>query len=133
MENLVQMNYFANSNPIGTGTNFPFGILWNPDQQGRYTLLAQAIDRTGSATWSRPVTVTIGPSFAVGGPIALTGGELLLFYDAIPLKTAFYLGASETADFSTNVLLAPVAIPGVFVDEGASSLKQRFYAIVPGP
>jgi plastocyanin len=83
-ENLLQIDYFANSILMGTATNAPFGIGWVPNKGGSYVLIARATDRQGAVAWSQPVNVIEGPTFGVYGSRLLPTGELLFYYNSAP-------------------------------------------------
>jgi hypothetical protein len=139
---LARIEYFANSDLIGTVTNSPYEIWWGPTLQVEYVLMAKATDRQGRVTWSPPVSVVGGPQFGVWGPRLLPTGEMLFFYHAVPEQMAGCLSASDSPSFPenvcfssnyTNVHLFDVSLPGVFVDESVrgGAVPRRFYAVVP--
>jgi len=141
---IAQIEYFADSDLIGTATNWPFAIQWlRWFQHGRYSVVAKAMDRQGSVTWSQPINVIEGSDFNIWGPRLLPTGELLFFYNAIPSGTAGYLAESDRPSFLrdicspityTNWSLGEVSFPGVFVDESVrgGAAQMRFYGIVAG-
>ncbi len=144
-EDLAQIEYFANSNLIGTATNSPYGVGWRPAQQDQYTFVAKATDRQGGVTWSQPVNVTGrgGSPFYVWGPRLLPTGEMLFFYNAVSTAIPGYLASSDSPRFPYNVCSANnytnsnlgwVRQPGVFVDESVrgGAVQRRFYAVIPG-
>lgn len=140
-EDLAQIEYFANSDLIGTATNSPYGVWWNPAQQGQHMLVAKATDRQGRVTWSQPVNVTRGRGFDIWGPRLLPTGEMLFFYNAVPTQTSGYIVASDSPIFTNNVCssynymnLGAVSLPGVFVDESVrgAAVLRRFYTVIPG-
>jgi hypothetical protein len=79
------------------------GVQWSSGPpQGQYVLVAKAIDRQGGVSWSAPVNVMIGPTFAVWGARRLPTGEALFFYNAIALK-ADVMSFLRTTHFSPPI------------------------------
>jgi len=135
MDNITQMQYFAGTNLIGIGTagaNLPFSpqyaAAWSNLPQGQYALVAKAIDNAGVVTSSQPVTITIVPYYAVWGARRLPTGEMLFFYDAIPVQNMLVEGF-DNLWLTRTVLGAYVRSPGVFVDETVrqAPVASRFY------
>lgn len=130
-ENVVAMDYFANSQLIGTATNAPFTLHWLP-ANGDYALTAKASTLGGTVTWSDPVHVTVvGYNWQVWGASVLPTGEFLFHY--VSHATGYTLGL-WTSDFalSTNrSLLTDVYTQGVYVDETVRGqrVSQRYYWI----
>jgi probable HAF family extracellular repeat protein len=57
---ITRVEFYADGVLIGAQTSVPYAILWSGITPNRtYTLTARAIDNTGAATVSAPVTVTI--------------------------------------------------------------------------
>ncbi len=139
-ENLEQIQFFANSDFIGSATNAPFAVMWDAPQ-GHYVLLAKAIDRQGGITWSLPVNVTVGGLFQISGARLLPTGEMLFFYNAISYQTSGYISASDGPVFTNNacflynyLYLGRADCPGVFVDESVrgGGVQRRFYKVIHG-
>jgi hypothetical protein len=51
---VVQVTYFANDQEIGQAFQAPFLISWSPPLAGNYTLMAEAVDDTGTRNRSNP-------------------------------------------------------------------------------
>jgi hypothetical protein len=132
-ETLAQIEYYANSNLIGSSSNAPYWFLWEGlVQQGPYVLAAKATDRQGGVTWSKPVNVAIGPTFWVWGPRVLPTGELLFHYNAFPLDGLIWLAYLDSPVTTNSTWLATLdGTPGIFVDESVrgSGVPARFYVI----
>jgi len=133
---IVSIDYFANSQVIGTATNPPFWIQWWPEAlpQRDVVLQARTTDAGGSIAWSPSVHATLGPTFYLWGGRTLPTGEFLFFYNAIPGGATHALGAVNTLSFfQTYTYLTDVIWSGVYVDEAVrgGAIPERFYAIVP--
>ncbi len=134
-DNVARIQYFVNSNLVGTAASPPYGILWTNAQQGEFLLTANALDRQGVETVSKPVRVSSQDEPRIWGPHLLPGGRFLLFF------SGWYVGG--TALFSADGLQSVgsgstkwglgITIPdgstGVFVDETAPypAVTNRFY------
>ena len=57
--NVVRVDYFANGTPIGTTTQAPHELVWQPTQAGFYELTAQALDDQETASTSEVVRVEV--------------------------------------------------------------------------
>jgi chitinase len=57
---VTQVQYFANSTPIGTATSSPYSVNWTNVAAGAYSLTARATDNAGASTASAPVAITVG-------------------------------------------------------------------------
>jgi hypothetical protein len=133
-DNLAEIKYFAGTNLIGIGTaaaSPPYAVTWPGLPQGRYALVAKAIDKAGVVTSSQPVNITIVPYWPVWGLRRLPTGEAVFFYDAVVVKLniSMVVLGFDSLQSSNAVVKVPVASPGVFVDEtvrGAPA-SQRFY------
>ncbi|MGO8674768.1 MAG: hypothetical protein ACLQVX_02715 [Limisphaerales bacterium] len=135
MDNITQMQYFAGTNLIGIGTagaslpfSPPYAAAWSNLPQGQYALVAKAIDNAGVVTSSQPVNITIVPAYPVWGARRLPTGEMLFFYDAIPVENMLVYGYDDVS-LTRTVLGAYVRSPGVFVDESVrgAPVSSRFY------
>ncbi len=134
---LARIEYFANSASLGAASSPPYSIQWQPTNQGACLLLAKAVDRQGVATWSQPISVTVGPYRSVWGPRVLPTGEFVFFYNAIGGRPGSLLVSSDTAalrDPSNWVGSVVISAPGLFVDpRPLQGLQRQFYAVVRGP
>ncbi len=136
-DNIVQIQYFANSNLIGTAASPPYGIRWTNDQQGQFVLTAKAVDRQGRQTVSKPVRVSSLSAPWIWGPRVLPGGGLLLFFSGWPsgATTLFSTDILQSVDNILSVsnwvgrILILDSVSGVFVDETlpVPAVTNRFY------
>jgi hypothetical protein len=133
-ENLVQIEYFANSVSVGTSSAADFSIEWGDVPEGRYVLAAKATHRNGVVTWSPSVTITVGAPIDVWGSRVLPTGEFLFFFNVVG-NEHLYLGYSNTVMFTNASFLDRALYSGVYVDETApdAAAMMRFYGIVYGP
>jgi len=73
---IYQMDFYAGTNHIGTDTTEPYEMVWRNFPQGRYKLIAYAIDNTGRRGASAPVHIQVGVGFApslLRGPFLQSG------------------------------------------------------------
>jgi hypothetical protein len=57
---VVNVEFFAGGNSIGTSTNAPFScIIWDQAQPGSYSLTAVATDSSGATFTSPPISVNV--------------------------------------------------------------------------
>lgn len=57
--NVVRVDFFANGTPIGTTTQAPHELVWQPTQAGFYELTAQALDDQECTSMSEVVLVEV--------------------------------------------------------------------------
>lgn len=76
---IASVQFFANGQPIGTSTSFPYGISWTPTVPGTYVVTAVATDGFGLTTTSAGSSITIGASSSNAPTIALTGSPTNTF------------------------------------------------------
>ncbi len=130
-QDIVELQYFANSSLIGTTTNAPYALQWVSPQPGSYTLLAEAIDRQGGFSWSQPVRVTVSAEFYLYGFQLMPTGQLLGFYTGYATRPASFVASADNLEFTNYTLLAFIGRPGVFVDERPpGGVPYRFYGVV---
>jgi len=55
-----KVTYIANGTVIGESSTAPFSFTWNNVAQGRYTVVANLLDRYGYTIQSTPITVAVG-------------------------------------------------------------------------
>ncbi len=129
---LLQVEYFANSTPVGVSTNAPYAIQWQPTTQGPYTLVAKGTNPQGGIAWSEPIHVCANPSRTVWGARVLPSGEVLFFYNALWGRPGWGVGCSTNPiPLARYTVLVPVFAPGVFVDgRPRQGVSQQFYAVV---
>jgi subtilisin family serine protease len=65
---VAQVQFFANSFPIGTDTTSPYSVNWTNVPAGSYTITATATDNQGLSQSTAPVQITVTGS--AGGPTA---------------------------------------------------------------
>lgn len=58
---IAKVDFYANSNLIGTKNSSPYTITWNNPLVGGYTLLAKATDAVGTVATSAGVPITVVP------------------------------------------------------------------------
>jgi plastocyanin len=126
---LTQIQYFANSNLIGTGVSPSFDIQWMTTNAGPYTLFARAVDNQGKTTESPSVHVTVA---AQGGHFwgarILPRGQFLSFYYDINIAARHSFSFSDTPFYSNSTVFYNGPPAGVIVDESAASTNStRFY------
>ncbi|ALN88354.1 RHS repeat-associated core domain protein [Lysobacter capsici] len=63
---VVSVEYFANSQLIGTTTTAPFSFTWSGVAAGSYSVMAKATDNNGKMSPSQPRTVTVEPMSVPG-------------------------------------------------------------------
>ncbi len=133
----AMIQYFANTNLIGTVTNPPLGAFyWLPDPglaEGPYNLVAKAIDRQGNVMSSPPVRVWVSNQYPLlWGPRVLPTGQFLFFFSG-PIHDA--LQVSDSVTFKNSTGLGRTGAYGMYVDENPprSSGSVRFYRIVWNP
>lgn len=129
-EDVMTMDYFANSQLIDTATNAPFTLRWLP-ASGDYILTARATTVGGSVTWSDPVHVTVEFALEVWGASMLPTGEFLFHYVSHPTGGVINLYTSDSVLFTNRSLLTGVYSPGVYVDETVrgQGVLQRYYSV----
>jgi len=147
-ERIASIEYFANTNLIGTAYSPPFGVQWYFEfyiypPPGPYALVAKAVDNDGSYTLSQPVNVLVGPNQYCWGTRVLPGGQTMFYY---AVSSSGIPGAAAWVDSSDNLATNSVVRtggnggpgvtridlgPGVFVDESspAAAGQSRFYRI----
>lgn len=75
---VAKVDFYANSNLVGTATAAPYTVNWSVTAAGTYTVTATATDNLGASTLSAPVTVTVTDGITYlhtdvnGTPIAAT-------------------------------------------------------------
>jgi hypothetical protein len=129
-ENLAAIQYFANSKLIGTATNSPYALDWEPGVLATFSLVAPAIDRQGAITASLPIKVTTTPRLYLGGTTMLPTGELLFNYSFVPSSGAVYRLIYTDGFPATNPgFLGTPVNSGVIVDESVRgrAIPARFY------
>ena len=132
----VLVQYVANASPIGSATNPPYVVQWQPSTPGAYALVARATDRQGAVTESLPVNVQVLPlGQYVWGPRVLPTGAFLFFYDlAGGIRSLVYV--SDNLSFANAGFVGTTirAAFGMFVDESApaSGGGPRYYTIAGG-
>lgn len=57
--NIVRVDYFANGTPIGSSTQAPHTLAWQPNQAGVYDLTARALDDQESTSTSEAVRIEV--------------------------------------------------------------------------
>ncbi len=67
---IQRVEFNAASNIVAVATNAPYVANWTNVAAGTYIVTARAVDATGAAATSAPVTITVNP--AVAAPIQLT-------------------------------------------------------------
>ncbi|WP_256261314.1 RHS repeat-associated core domain-containing protein [Xanthomonas vasicola] len=75
--NVVQVDYFADGNAIGSSTISPYNMSWTEAPAGDHSITARATDNNGKQTTSAPLTVTVEQSVITGnidGVAATQGG-----------------------------------------------------------
>ena len=149
-ERIARMEYYANTNLIGTANSPPFGVPWSmfySPPPGPYALVAKAVDNDGSYTLSPPVNVLVRPNNEYcWGTRVLPRGQVMFYY---AVTTGYVIWPWPawvlSLDNATNSLAQTwfnglanggpgvTAIdsgPGVFVDESPPAAGQaRFYTI----
>jgi hypothetical protein len=73
---IYQMDFYAGTNHIGTDNTEPYEMVWRNFPQGRYKLVAYAIDNTGRRGASAPVHIQVGAGFVprlLRGPFLQSG------------------------------------------------------------
>ena len=58
---IARVEFYADSQLIGTDNSAPYQIVWNDPSATEYTLIAKSFDQNGTVTLSEPVTITIHP------------------------------------------------------------------------
>jgi len=130
-EDVVAMDYFANSQLIDTATNPPFTLRWLP-AGGDYVLTARATTQAGSVTWSDPVHVAAHFDLEVWGASILPTGEFLFHYVSHGTGGNIGLWTSDSVLLTNRSLLNDVYNPGVYVDETVrgQGVGQRYYRVI---
>ena len=129
----VLVQYFANTNLIGSATNPPYAVQWQASTPGAYALVARATSRQGVVTESLPVNVQAVPFLGyVWGPKVLPTGAFLFFYNC-GLRGGVYV--SDDLSFANAGTVGTTIFGyGMFVDESApgSGGGPRYYTIRGG-
>jgi plastocyanin len=145
-ERIARIEYYANTNLIGTANSPPFGVPWGMDYSpppGPYALVAKAVDNDGSYTLSQPVNIMVGPNAYCWGTRVLRGGQVMFYYAVttgyviwpwpawvVSLDNLATNSVLQTLDNGGPGVTAIDSGPGVFVDESPPAAGQaRFYTI----
>jgi hypothetical protein len=129
----VLVQYFADANPIGSATNPPYAVPWEPSTPGAYALVAEATDRQGAVTESLRVNVQVLPGGAfVWGPRILPTGAFLFFFNCGLRGNV--LVCDNLSFTNAGVVGTTIFYFRVFVDESApgSGTSPRYYRIRQG-
>jgi len=59
---VVQVDYVQGGTVLGSSTEAPFVVVWQPPRPGTYQVTARAVDTRGRTAASPPVTVTVTPA-----------------------------------------------------------------------
>jgi len=130
-DDIVTMDYLANSQLIDTATNAPFTLRWLPSN-GDYVVTARATARSGSVSWSDPVHVHAHFGLEVWGASVLPTGEFLLHYVSHGTGASIGLWTSDSVLFTNSYLLNDLYNAGVYVDETVrgQGISQRYYSLI---
>jgi hypothetical protein len=128
---IAEIQYFANTNWIGTGLSPDYAIEWTNPAPGQYVLVAKAVDQQGAATFSPPVNLVVnantGIDLSFWGARVLPGGKFFAFYNAYPFFRSEILGLNSLI-YSDRVFNVFVRGSGAFVDESLAG-QHRFYLL----
>ncbi len=100
-DNVARIQYFVNSNLVGTAASPPYGILWTNAQEGEFLLTAKALDRRGVETVSKSVRVLSLAAPSVWGPHVLPGRRVLLFFSGWPTGWLILFSADSLQSVGT--------------------------------
>jgi hypothetical protein len=127
----AQIQYFANSNFIGSAVGPEYTLNWSNPPAGSYVLQALSTNQQGIAFGSPLVTVAVGPDAHLWGTRLLVGGRALFFYNLYPGGNGSVLGSSD--DTLTNwhgrAVFQDDKGWGIYVDESPPATNSRFYRI----
>jgi hypothetical protein len=144
--NILQVDFWTNTNLICSLTNPPFSLLWTNFQPGSsYALLARATDKNGTVYTSRSVSIGVadnppGGYWALSMPRYLPDRTFVLYFSVWP--DHWYqqrsLLLAERDDLSPG---SPwdswswaLTGEGVFFDPSVGSAQtNRFYSVERGP
>ncbi len=130
-EDIVTIDYFADSQLIDTATNAPFTLQWLP-ANGDYVVTARAAARGGSVSWCEPVHVHAHFGLEVWGASVLPTGEFLFHYVSHGTGASIGLWSSDSVPFTNSYLLNDLYSTGVYVDETVrgKGISQRYYSLI---
>jgi hypothetical protein len=125
------VQYFANSNLIGTGFPPDYSAAWSNAAAGQYQVVAQAIDLVGDPTTSAPANIIVGQAAYLWGMQMLSTGQPAFFYNPYANLRLTWFGSKDNLATNTNFTLAfQSGYPGLYVDESAPVGGPRFYRVV---
>jgi hypothetical protein len=126
-ESVSRVDFFANTNLIGTAVSPPYQIEWKDKVDGQYALTAQVIDKQGGQAVSRPVNITIESVPDQGAHLCgtrfVTNGVFVFYYNK---GVGFQTCVRASDDLKTWREYGVANF--LFVDESAS-VSRRFYRI----
>jgi hypothetical protein len=64
---ITSVELLSGTTSIGTSQQSPFAVSWSNAMPGPYTLTAKAVDNTGAAATSAPVSITVSVTGQGGG------------------------------------------------------------------
>jgi hypothetical protein len=143
--NIQQVDFWANTNLIGSLTNPPFSLLWTNFQSGpSSTLFARATDKNGTVYTSRSVSIGVadnpGGYSALSMPRYLPDRTFVLYFSVWPdhWNQLHSLLLAERDDLSPgspwDSWIWALTGEGVFFDPSVGAgHTNRFYAVEPGP
>jgi hypothetical protein len=129
---ISKVDFFADTNLVGTALNTPFAVTWGNVTSGSYMLTARATDNLGSITVSAPVNVLVVPNLVLHALFVSNGALQLEFSGAsnreyrLEATTDFLTWQPLATNTANNGLLS-------FVDPDRSSFSRRFYRVVLPP
>jgi plastocyanin len=142
--NILQVDFWANSNLIGSLTNPTFSLLWSNFQSGvSYALFARATDKNGTVRTSRNVGIGAAPGlsayYALSMPRYLADGTFVFYYSVSPdlYWSQYQLVILKRDDLSPGSPFQEgptINGEGVFFDAFAGAgHTTRFYSVLTSP
>ncbi len=130
---VVQVQFFAGPNLLGTATDSPYLLVWTNVPAGAYSLTARATDNQGATTTSSPISIAVASPTVSAATLVdpVVSGKQLSF--SFPTQS----GVNYTAQFTDS--LNPInwqTLTNVAGSGGAASITdsnvtqpQRYYRV----
>jgi hypothetical protein len=129
-DEVSRVDFFANTNLIGTATNAPYRLPWTGQEAGQISLIARVTDSQGRQATSRPVNVTLEDVDVFGGRLwgirRVINGVFVMHYNkGLGFQTC--IRATDDLVIWHDYGFASTS-GGIFVDE-AANVGRRVYRI----
>ena len=132
LSQITRVEFYGESNILGTATNAPFQITWTNAPMGVHTLRAKAVGSDGSVSDSRSVMIFVDDTPApLLRSARLLAGRIFLFDFVIPPYIGnYYIHGSGNLSLGVQVKLLRGS--GTFISEIGTnqtqffSIRQRF-------